>query len=145
MSDSLLPQELQHVWHPCPSLSPRVCSNSCPLSHWCHPVILSSVTFFPSYPQSFPSSWSFPKSQLFASGTQSIRASASTSVLPMNIHSWLPLGSTALISLQSKGLSRFHKKFPRFPEWLLEIACVCVCVCVCVCMKERDLKCLLSF
>ena len=81
------------------------CSNSCPLSQWCRPTISSSVTPF-SCLQSFPSRGSFPMSQLFASGGQSIRASASTSVLPINIQGWFPLGWTGLISLLSKGLSR---------------------------------------
>ena len=94
---------LQHARPPCPSLCPRVFSNSCPLSQWCHPTISSSVTSFSSYPQSFPASGSFPMSQLFTSGGQSIGASAS--VLPMNIRSWFPLGWTGLISLLSKGLS----------------------------------------
>ena len=85
MSDSLQPHGLQHVRPPCPSLSPRVYSNPCPLSRWCHPTISSSVTPFSSCPQSFPISESFPMSQLFASGGQSIGASASASVLPMNI------------------------------------------------------------
>ena len=80
--------------------------NSCPLSWWCHPTISSSVACFCSCPQSFPASGSFPMSQLLASGSQSIRASASTSVPPMNIQDWSPLGLTGLISLQSKGLSR---------------------------------------
>ena len=89
---------------PCPSLSPGVCSNSCPSSWWCLPIVLSSVVPLPCL-QSFPASVSFLVSQFFASG-QSIRDSASTSVLPMNIHSWFPLGLTGLISLLSKGLSR---------------------------------------
>ena len=103
-------QSLSHVWllqHtrlPCPSLSPGVCSDSCPLSQWCHPTISSSAAFFCL--QSFPASGSFPMSQLFASGSQSIRASASTSFLPMNIQGWYLLGLTGLISLMSKGLSR---------------------------------------
>ena len=88
---------------PCPSLPPRACSNSCLLSWWCHPTILSSVVSPPSL-QSFPVSGSFPVSQLFASDGQSIGASAL--VLPMNIQDWFPLALTALISLQSKGLSR---------------------------------------
>ena len=96
----------QHAWLSSPSLSPRACSNSCPLSRWCHPTISSSVTPFSSCPQSFPTSGSFPTSQLFASGGQSIGASASASVLPMNIQDWFPLELTGLISLQSKGLSR---------------------------------------
>ena len=85
--------------------SPKVCSNSCPLSRWCHPTISSSVIPFPSCLQSFPASGSFPVSQLFTSGVQSIGASASASVLPMNIQGWFPLGWTGLISLLSKELS----------------------------------------
>ena len=106
MSDSLWPHELQYARLPCPSLSPGVCSNSCPLSQWCHPTISSSVTLFSSCPQSFPASGSFPNSWLFPSGGQSIRASAAASVLPMNIQGWFSLGLTGLISLLSKGLSR---------------------------------------
>ena len=90
---------------PCPSPSPRACSNSCPLSQWCHPSIPSSVIPFSSCLQSFPGSGLFLVSQLFDSGGQSIGASASSSVLPMNIQDWLPLGLTGLIPLQSKGLS----------------------------------------
>ena len=97
---------LQHARPPCPSLSPRVCSNSCPLSQWCHPTISSSVVPFSSCHQSFPASGSFPMSWLFISGGHSIEASASTSVLPVNIQGWFPLGLTSWISLQSKGLSR---------------------------------------
>ena len=89
---------------PCPSLSPRVCSNSCPLSQWCHPTTSSIVTPFSSCPQYFPGSGSFPKSQLFASGGQSTRTSASASLLPVNIQSRFPLELTGLISLVSKGL-----------------------------------------
>ena len=106
MSDSLRPHELQHTRPPCPSLSPGVCSNSFPFNWWRHPTISSSVIPFCSSLQSFPVSGSFPMSLLFASGGQSIRASASASVLPMNIQDWSPLGLTGLISLQSKGLSR---------------------------------------
>ena len=84
MSNSLKPHELQHTRLPCPSLSPRVCWNSCPLSWWCHPTISSSVVPFSSCPQALPASGSFPVSWLFASGGQSIGASASASVLPMN-------------------------------------------------------------
>ena len=91
---------------PCPSLSPRVCSNSCPLSQWCHPTISFSVITFSSCPQSFLATGSFPMSQLFASGGQSIGALASASILPKNIQDWFLLGLTGLISLQSKGLSR---------------------------------------
>ena len=106
VSDSLQAHRLQHTRLPCPSLSPRVCSNSCPLSRWCHPTISFSVAPFSSYPQSLPASGSFPVSQLFTSVGQSIGVSASASVLLMNIHYWFPLGLTSLISLQSKGLSR---------------------------------------
>ena len=84
----------------------ELCSNSCPLSWWCHPTILSSVIPFSSCLQSFPASGSFPMSQFFTSGGQSIGVSASASVLPMNIQDWFPLGLTGLVSLQSKGLSR---------------------------------------
>ena len=95
-----------HVSLPCPSLSPRVDSNSCPLSRWCHPAISSSVTAFSSCFQSSPASGSFPMNQFFASGGQSIGASASASVLPVNIQGWFHFGLPGLISLQSKGLSR---------------------------------------
>ena len=97
------------TWHtrlPCPSPSPRACSNSCPWSQWCPPAISSSVVPFSTCSQSFPVSGPFPMSWLFESGGQSIGASASASVLPMNIQSWLPLGLTGWISLQSKGFSR---------------------------------------
>ena len=103
---SLQPHRLQHTRLPCLSLSPRVCSNSCPLSQRCHPTISSSVAPFSFCPQSFPTSGSFPVSQLFASDGQRIGASASASVLPMKIQGWYSLGLTGLISLLSKGLSR---------------------------------------
>ena len=106
MSDSLRPHQSQHTRPPCPSPTPGVYSNSCPSSQWCHPVISSSVIPFSSFPQSLPASRSFPMSQLFAWGGQSIGVSASTSVLPMNTQDWSPLGWTGWISLQSKGLSR---------------------------------------
>ena len=106
LCDSLQPFGLQHARLPCPPLSPRVCSNSCPLTRWCHPIISSSVAPFSSCPQSFPESGSFPVSLCFASGGQSIGASASPSVLPMNIQGWFPLGLTGLISSLSQGLSR---------------------------------------
>ena len=102
MSDSLRPHGLHHVRPPCPSQSPKVCSNSCPLSQWCQPTISSSVVPFSFCPQSFPASGSFPVSWLFTSGGQSTGASAS--VLPMNNQSLFPLGLTDLISLMSKGL-----------------------------------------
>ena len=91
---------------PCPSPAPRACSNSCPSSWWCHPTISSSVAPFPPCPQSFPSSGSFPMSWLFASSGQSIGASASASVLLINIQDWFPSELTGWISLQSKALSR---------------------------------------
>ena len=106
MSDSLRPHGLMHARPPCPSPTPRAYSNSCPLTQWCHPTISSSVVPFSSSPQSFPASGSFPMSQFFALGGQSIGVSASTSVLPMNIQDWSPLGWTGWISLQSKGVSR---------------------------------------
>ena len=106
MSNSLRPHELQYARPPCPSPTPGVYPNSCPLSRWCHPTISSSVIPFSSCPQSLPASGSFPISQLFAWGGQSIGASASASVLPMNTQNWSPSEWTGWISLQSKGLSR---------------------------------------
>ena len=103
---TLRPHGLQHTRLLCPSLTPGGCSNSCPLSQWCHPAISSSVIPFSSCLLSFPASGSFQISQFFASGGQSIGISASTSVLPINIQDWSPLGWTSWISLQSKGLSR---------------------------------------
>ena len=105
MSESLQPHGLQHARLPCLSQSPRACSNSCPLSRWCHPTISSSVVPF-SCLQSFPASGSFLMCWLFESGDQSFEASTAASVLPINIQDWFPLGLTSLISLQSKGLSR---------------------------------------
>ena len=102
---TLQTHELQHARLPCLSPIPGACSNSCPSSWWCHSTISSSaVPFF--HLQSFPASGSFPMSQFIASGGQSIRVSASASVLPMNIQDWFPLGCTGRISLQSKGLLR---------------------------------------
>ena len=106
MSDSLRPHEPQHARPPCPSPTPGVHPNPCPSSRPCYPTISSSVIPFSSCPQSLPASGSFPMSQLFASGGQSIGVSASTSVLPMNTQDWSPLRWTGWISLQSKGLSR---------------------------------------
>ena len=106
VSDSLRPHESQHTRPPCPSPPPRVYSNSCPSSRWCHPAISSSVVTFSSCPQSLPASGSFPMSQLFTWGGQSIGVSASTSVLPMNTQDWSPLRWTGWVSLQSKGLSK---------------------------------------
>ena len=103
MSDSLRSHELQHTRPPCPSQTPGVYSNTCPSSRWCHPTISSSVIPFSSCPQSLPASGSFPISQLFASGGQSLGASASASVLPMNTQDWSPLGWTGWISLPVQG------------------------------------------
>ena len=106
MSDSLRPRGLHHARPPRPSPTPRVYSNLCPLSQWCHPTISSSVIPFSSCLQYFPVSGLFQMSQFFTSGGQGIRVSASTSVLPMKTHEWSPLEWTGGISLQSKGLSR---------------------------------------
>ena len=106
VSDSFRPHGLQHARPPCPSPTPGVYSNSCPLSQWCHPTISSSVIPFSSCLQSFPASGSFQMSQFFETGVPSTAASASTSVFSMNIQDWFPLGWTGWISLQSKGLSR---------------------------------------
>ena len=106
MFNSLQLHQLQHARLPCPLLTPRACSNSCRSSQWCHPTISSSVVPFSSCLQSFPASGSFPMSWLLTSGGLSTGASASASVLPMNIQDWSPLGLTSWISLLSKGLSR---------------------------------------
>ena len=106
VSNSLRPHELQHTRPLCPSQTPGVYSNSCPSSRWCHPAISSSVIPFSSCPQSLPGSGSFPVSQLFTSGGQSIGVSASASLLPMNTQDWSPLGWIGWISSQSKGRSR---------------------------------------
>ena len=106
MSNSLWPRGLQHTRPPYPPRTPEVYSNSCPLSWWCHPTTSSSVILFSSHLQSFTASGSFQMSQFFSSGGPSIGVSASTSVLPVNIQGWFPLGWTAWTPLQSKGLSR---------------------------------------
>ena len=132
MSDYLQPHGLQKARLPCPSPSPEVCSNSCPLSQWCHPTISSSVIPFSSRLQSFPASGSFPLSQFFVSGGQSIRASASASVPPMNSQDWFPLGLTGFMSLLSKGLSKvfssvtvrkhqFYGTQPSLATWCKEL------------------------
>ena len=110
MSDSLRPPGLQNTRLPCPSPSPRVCSNSCPLSRWCHSTISSSVLPFSSCLQSFPASGSFPMIWPFASGAQNIGASASASVLPMNIQGRFPLGLTDFLAIQGtlKSLLQHH-------------------------------------
>ena len=106
MSNSLRPHEPQHARPPCPSPTPRVHPNPCPLCQWCHPTISSSFVPFSSCPHSFPASGSFQMSQLFTWGGQRTGVSASTSVLPMNTQDWSPLGWTGWISMHSKGLSR---------------------------------------
>ena len=106
VSDSLQPCGLQHPRLPCPSLSPGACSDSCPLSQWCHPNISSSVIPFSSCLQYLLASRSFLMSRIFAAGCQSFGVLASASVLPMNIQDSFPLGLIGVISLQSKGLSR---------------------------------------
>ena len=115
MSHSLWAHGQQHTRLPCPSPSPRACSNSYPLSLWCHLTVLSSVIPF----SSCPVSGSFPMSQLFTTGSQSIGTSATVSVLPMNIQDWFPLGFTDLISLQSKGLLNLlqHHSSSTFVLW----------------------------
>jgi len=106
VSNSLRLYQLQHARLPCPLPTPRACSNSCPSSQWCHPTISSSVVHFSYHLQSFPASGSFPMSWLLTSGGLSTGASASASVLSVNIQDWFPLGLTGWISLLSKGLSR---------------------------------------
>ena len=122
---TLRPHEPQHARPSCPSPTPGVHRNPCPLSQWCHTTTPSSVIPFSSCLQSFPASGSFQISQFFASGGQSIGVSASASVIPMNIHNWFPLGRTGWISLKSKGLSRVfsnttvqnHQFFSAQPLW----------------------------
>ena len=124
VSDSLRPHESQHARPPSPSPTPGVHPNSCASSQWCHPAISSSVIPFSSCPQSLPASGSFPMSQFFASGGQSIGVSASASVLLMNTQDWSPLGWTDWISLQSKGLSRvFSNTTVQFPFISLIFLC----------------------
>ena len=108
MSDSSRLHGLQYARLPCPTPTPGACSNSCSLSRWCHQTISYSVVLFSSCLQNFPALESFPISQFFTTGGQSIGASASASVLPMNIQGWFPLGFIGLISLQSKELSRVY-------------------------------------
>ena len=110
VSNYLWPHGLQHTRPPCPSPTPGVYSNSCPLSWWCHPTITSSVIPFSSCLQYLPAWGYFQMSQFFTSGGQSIGVSASASALPMSIQDWFPLGWTGWISLQSKGLSRVFAK-----------------------------------
>ena len=112
ISCSVASMDARHTRPPCPSPSPRACSILCPLSWWCHPTTSSSATLFSSCLQSCPASESFPISQFFASGGQSIGASTSASILPMNIQDWFPLGLTSWISLPFKALSRVHIGYP---------------------------------
>ena len=133
LSNSFWPHGLQHSRLPCPSPSPGACSNSCPLSPWCHPTISSSVTPFSSCPQSFPASGSFPMSWLLASGGKSTGASTSASVLPVNNQGWFPLWLTGLISLRSSGLikdwnpkasnSLFLPHHPVITGFLMKLTC----------------------
>ena len=133
LSNSFWPHGLQHSRLPCPSPSPGACSNSCPLSPWCHPTISSSVTPFSSCPQSFPASGSFPMSWLLASGSKSTGASTSASVLPVNNQGWFPLWLTGLISLRSSGLikdwnskasnSLFLPHHPVITGFLMKLTC----------------------
>ena len=121
MPDSLPPHGLQHARFPCPSPTPRVCSNSCPSSWRCHLTISSSLIPFSSCLQSFPASGSFPMNQFFTSGGQSIGASDSASVLPVNIQDWFPLGWTGWISLQSKGLSTVFSNTTVQIQWKVKV------------------------
>ena len=126
--DALQPRGLQHTRFPCPSLSPRVCLNSRPLSWWCHPMISSSAAPFSSCPQSFPASGCFPMSWLFVSGNQSIGALVSASVLPMNTQGWFPLGLTDLVSLLPKGLSRVFSTTTWKHQFFGAQPSLCVCL-----------------
>ena len=129
VSDSLRPHESQHARPPCPSPTPRVHSNSCPLSPWCHPVISSSVVPFFSCPQSLPATESFPMSQLFAWGGQSLGVSALASFLPKKSQGWSPLEWTSWISLQSKGLSGvFSNTTGQKHQFTHTQICLSVCV-----------------
>ena len=121
VSDFLRPHESQHARPPCPSPTPGVHSDSRPLSQWCHPAISFSVIPFSSCPQSLPASGSFPMSQLFAWGGQSIGVSALASILPKNTQDWSPLGWTGWTSLQSKGLSRVFPGIKIWQWWLLRL------------------------
>ena len=125
LHDALPIYGLQHTRPPCPSSTPRACSNSCPSSQWCHPTISSSVICFSSCLQSFPASGSFQMNQLFAAGGQSIGASASTSVLPMNIQDWFPLGLARWISLSPRD-SQESSPTPQFKSInFLELSFLC--------------------
>ena len=122
VSNSLQPHRLQHVRHPCPLPTPKVCSNSCPSSRWCPPTISPSVVPFYSCLQSHPASGSFPVSQFFTSGGQSIGISASASVIPMNTQDWFPLGLTDLLAVHRtlKCFVQNHSSNSHLHMWLLE-------------------------
>ena len=146
MSDSLQPHELQHTRPPCPSPTPRVYSNSCPSSRWCHPAISSSVVPCSSCLQSLPASGSFPVSQLFAWGGQNIGVSASASVLPMNTQDWSPLGWTGWIFWHYWHLKDdWTLPLQLLIQWVIycvKLICFstchcCVCMCVCLCIIEN--------
>ena len=134
MSHYLWPHELQHARLLCPSLSPGVCSNSCPLSWWFHPTTLSPVTSFSSRPQSFPASRSFPMTRLFTSGGQSIGASASALVLPVNTQDWFPLGLSALISC----CPRDSQESSLALSLLYRAPCMCLCLVAASCLTLCD-------
>ena len=123
MSNSLRPHGLQHARLTCPSLCPGVCSDSCPLSQWCHPTTSFSVVPFSSFLQFFPASESSP-SQLFTSGGQNIRASTSAPVLPMDIQAWLSSRLTGLVSLQSKGLSKVYFRLSQSTGFGCPVSCI---------------------
>ena len=135
MSNSLQPHGLQHTRLPCPSPTPAVCSNSCTSSQWCYPIISSSGIPFSSCLQSFPASGSFPVSQFFTSGGQSVGASASASVIPMNIQHWFPLRLTGLSSCSPTDSQEFssttvwkHQFFSAQPSLPSNFHSVCVTV-----------------
>jgi len=117
VSDSLRPHGLQHARSPCPSPTHRACSNSCPLSRWCHPTISSSVVPFSSCPQFFPASGSLPMSQFFASGGQSVGASASASVLPMNIQEWIWANSRRQLRTGEPAVHGVAKSWTWLSDW----------------------------
>ena len=127
VSHSLRPPELQHARPPCPSPTPGVYPHSWPSSRWCHPAISSSVIPFSSCPQALPASGSFPMSQLFASGGQSIGVSASALVLPMNSQDWSPLEWTGWISLLSKGLSRVFSSITVWKHQFFVLCYISLC------------------
>ena len=129
VSDSLWPHGLQHTRPPCPSPTPRVYSNSCPLSLWYHPAISSSVVPFSSRLQSFPASGSFPMSQFFTSGGRSIGVSASTSVLPMSIQDWFPLGWDWLDLLTGRD-SQESSSTPQFKSINSSVLCFLYSPCI---------------